>query len=67
MTIDDIIAQHNADEIKVELMYYVYEDEHGQYYIKDGVRIDLIDDGYGNVHEFQDFSDEEYAEVDCNI
>jgi len=41
MTIDEIIAQHKADEIKIVIMYPVLEDVNGEYYIKDGERIDL--------------------------
>jgi hypothetical protein len=39
--IDRLIDTHNTDDIKIELMYAVLEDENGEYYIKDGVRIDL--------------------------
>jgi hypothetical protein len=39
--IDRLLALHNVNDIKIEIMHTVEEDELGEYYIKDGERINL--------------------------
>lgn len=39
--IDRLIAAHEANGVKIVLMYAVLKDERGQYYVKDGERIDI--------------------------